>query len=85
MEIVYTPRFLKLYRKLPGNVQKLAVKKEKIFRVNMYDQRLKTHQLTGELAGEWAFSINYQYRIMFEILGKDRVLFLIVGTHAIYR
>lgn len=85
MEIVYTPRFLKLYRKLPDKVRKLAVKKEKIFRENMYDQRLKTHSLVGELDGEWAFSINYQYRIMFEMLDRDTVAFLLVGTHDIYK
>ncbi len=85
MDIVYTPKFVKLFRKLPGRIQKLAVTKEKIFRRDMNDQRLDTHKLTGKLDGLWSFSINRQYRIMFEVISEDKIAFLLVGTHEIYR
>ncbi|MFH2085866.1 MAG: type II toxin-antitoxin system mRNA interferase toxin, RelE/StbE family [bacterium] len=85
MEIIYTPRFVKLYRRLPEKVRVLAEKKERIFRNDLYDKSLKTHKLSGTLEGEWAFSINHSYRIIFEMLGDDRVLFTLVGTHKIYQ
>lgn len=85
MEIIYLPKFLKTYKRLPLNIRVLAEKKEHIFRNNPYDPRLKTHILSGELNGRWSFSVNYQYRIVFRFEGSDKVIFLVVGTHDIYK
>lgn len=63
----------------------MAEKKEVIFRKNLYDPRLKTHKLTGKLKGFWAFSINYQYRILFEFVTDTTIWFHSVGTHEIYK
>ena len=85
MEIVYTPDFEKSYRKLPKRIRDLAIKKTGWFCVDPYDTRLKTHALQGKLFGKWAFSINFQYRIIFKFVGTDRVLFLLTGTHNVYK
>ncbi len=84
MTIIYSTKFAKEYRKLPLKIKLLAEKKEKVFRQNPYQASLKTHKLTGSLAGYSAFSINYQYRIIFEFRENDEVWFHAVGTHAIY-
>lgn len=85
MAIFYTPKFVKTYRKVPVKIQILAVKKEKIFLANPHDSRLNTHALTGELNGSWSFSVNYQYRIVFNFVENNNVLFIVIGTHDIYR
>ena len=85
MEIIYLPRFAKVYRKIPEKVRVLAEKKEKIFRANMYDARLNTHALSGELEGRWSFSVNYHYRIIFRFYDEKTVIFLMIGTHEIYK
>lgn len=85
MDIVYSPRFIKLYKRLPGRIRELAVCKEKIFVKNTFDARLKTHGLQGELIGRWSFSVNYQYRIVFVFETKDIVNFLSIGTHEVYK
>lgn len=85
MEIIYTRKFLKIYKKIPTKVKVLAENKEKIFRSNPHDSRLKTHGLSGELDGRWSFSINYQYRIVFRYVENDKVQFLVIGTHAVYQ
>lgn len=84
VEIFYSPKFLKMYRKLPRRVKLSAHQKENIFRQNPYDPGLKTHKLTGKLKKYWAFSIGYNYRIVFSFTSDQNVRFHAVGTHAIY-
>ena len=84
MEIAVSPNFVKSYKKIPEHIKKLAQKKEVIFRKNPFDTRLKTHKLIGEKKECWSFSINYSYRIMFIFLDENKILFLNIGTHAIY-
>lgn len=87
MEIVYTTRFARAYRKLPLSVKREAEKKEQIFRQNPFDHRLKTHQLKGRLAMFWSFSVTYKYRIIFELhrASRERVSFHDVGDHDVYQ
>ena len=84
MKILYLPRFQKEYRKIPSEIHDLAEKKEKIFRKNSFDSVLKTHKLHGALAGFWAFSLNYKYRIIFDFADKNIVRFYSIGAHDIY-
>ena len=84
MKILYLQKFEREYRKLPPQIKDAAEEKEKIFRKNPFDSRLKTHKLHGELNEFWAFSINYQYRIIFDFADKNTVRFYTVGKHDIY-
>lgn len=84
MEIYYDPLFKRQYRKLPIPLQKLAKEKEKLFRINPFDPRLKTHKLFGELKDFWSFSISYSHRIIFRFADNDTVWFYQTGTHDIY-
>ncbi len=84
LEIRTLPRFDKRYRKLAKPVKESAKKKERIFRENPHDPALETHKLHGKDRGAWAFSIDRKYRIKFIFLSETEVLFLDVGTHAIY-
>lgn len=84
MKIYYSTKFAKEYRKLPLKVKISAEKKEKIFRKNPHESSLKTHKLTGKFKGYWAFSVDYQYRIIFEFKDTNSVWFHSVGTHKIY-
>lgn len=85
MKIYYSAKFAKEYKKLPKKIKLLAEKKEAVFRKNPFEARLKTHRLTGKLKQFWAFSINYQYRIIVEFVNQNTVWFHAVGTHQIYR
>lgn len=84
MKIYYSSKFVREYRRLPTKIKTVAEKREKIFRLDPFDPRLKTHRLTGKLKGYYSFSIDYHYRIIFELAEKDIVWFHSVGTHAIY-
>lgn len=84
MKIYYSSKFAKEYKRLSLKIKLSAEKKEKIFRRNPYHPSLKTHKLTGKLKGYFAFSIDYQYRIIFEFVSKDTIWFHSIGTHGIY-
>lgn len=85
MKIYYSRKFAKEYKKLPIRLKIQAEKKEKIFRNNPLDPRLKTHKLTGKLQEFWSFSIDHKHRIIFEFESSQTVWFHSVGTHQIYR
>ena len=85
MKIYYSSKFAREYKRLPKRVKLLAEKKEVVFRKDPFDPRLKTHKLSGKLKIYYSFSIDFQYRIIFEFAKKDVVWFHSVGTHEIYR
>ena len=84
MEILYWPKFAKYFKKLPIEIQKIAVEKEKIFKKDPFNPILKTHKLHGELSEYWSFSINYKIRIIFKFIDKNTVGFYLIGDHNIY-
>ncbi len=85
MKVIYTKKFISEYKKLPRTIRFLLIEKEKIFKKDSFDPRLKTHKLTGKLSGNLAFSVNYRYRTIFFIENNKEVWFLSVGTHDIYK
>lgn len=85
MRIYYSHTFVKLYQKLPERIKDLSEEKESVFKINPFDNRLKTHKLSGKLDGYWAFWINYNYRIIFSFINKNTIKFHSVGNHSIYR
>ena len=86
MEIIYSPKFAREYRKLPKDVKSLAEKQEVIFRKDPFDPKLKTHKLKGKFSSFLSFSIGYKYRIIFEFSkNKKTVYFHTVGNHDIYQ
>lgn len=86
MEVVYSSKFAREYKKLTKDIKDMAERNEKIFRDNPFDPKLKTHKLNGKFAGFLSFSIGYEYRIIFEF-SKDKktVYFHTVGDHEIYQ
>jgi len=86
MEIIYSSKFAREYKKLPKEIKDLAEEQEIIFRKNPFNPTLKTHKLKGKFAGFLSFSIGYKYRIIFEF-SKDKktIYFHAVGDHDVYQ
>ena len=83
LEISYTPRFVRSFKKLPDQVKLKAEEREDIFRKNWKDRRLKVHKLRGELYIHFSFSVDFDYRIIFIFTDYDKVVFEDVGKHDI--
>ena len=56
-----------------------------IFVVNPHSPQLKTHKLTGKLKDCWSFSIEHNLRIIFRFKNGNRVEFIDIGSHGIYK
>ncbi len=84
MEIRYSPRFARRYKKLLASVQSAAERRELIFRKDWKNPLLTAHKLGGKLDGLWAFSVNNRYRIIFEFVATHTVIFHTIGDHGIY-
>ena len=83
--ILYSAYFDRQYRSLTPALRASAKEREKLFRQDAFHPLLRTHKLKGELAGQWAFSITYDVRVMFRFLGEGEALFIAIGSHdAVY-
>ena len=84
-EILYHPRFLQRFEKLPVNLQERTVKAESLFRSNSLHSSLRLHRLRGNLKDYWSISVTMQIRIVFKQSENGEIMFLTVGNHDIYR
>jgi len=82
--VAYHPSFIRQFKKLPLDLQQEAKEKIEIFKQEPYHPSLKTHKLNGRMKEQQAFSVNYSWRIIFEI-DKNEALFLEIGTHELYK
>lgn len=85
MNIVYTPIFIRQYKCLPTDLKEEVHEKIERFKKNPLDRSLKVHKLKGRLKGYWSFSVNYRFRIVFQLDDKKTAALLRVGDHDIYR
>lgn len=83
--IEYSSKFVRLYKKLPIEIKKLAEARVCIFKAYPFDEKLETHKLSGRLSEYWAFWIDRKYRIIFSFNKDKSVRFHSVGDHSIYR
>lgn len=85
MEIKYSPKFIRQFKKLSKEIKVSALECEKMFRQNPFDPKLKTHKLHGTMQEYWAFSISYNYRIGFTFADTNLIYFHAIGSHDIYK
>lgn len=83
--ISYDPSFEKhfnKYKKHLTDTEKERLKKTfGILKEDIFDKRLKTHKLKGNLKDYHAFSISYSDRIVFRILEDGGIYFIEIGGH----
>ena len=84
-KIYYSKSFIKELKKLPTDIVKIAVLKERIFKANPLHPSLRLHSLRGKLKGIWSISLGGGYRIMFERMENGDILFISIGKHDIYK
>lgn len=82
MKIVYSLKFLRSFEKLTKEIRVEFRHKEKIFRIDYFDPRLRTHKLKGR--GGWSFLITYKIRVIF-VFEKGCILLVNIDDHSIYR
>ncbi len=82
MKLVYHKRFLKRISLLSAKDRIKVEETLILFEKNPFDQRLKNHELKGDMVGKRSISVRSDLRIIFEEFdGYVVVLLLNVGTH----
>jgi len=77
----YQKKEIKFFKKHPNLISKYEKILKKL-KNNPFDESLKTHKLKGDLKEFYACSLDYQYRIILNIVIIDDVIYLIdIGTH----
>lgn len=46
-----------------------------------WERALRTHRLSGKLKELWSFSVEYDVRVIFFFEGKDKAVFVDIGSH----
>lgn len=85
IQVLYKPTFVRQYKKLPAALKQEVKEKIELFRKNPAHPFLKTHKLKGKLKGFSSFSVNYQYRIVFQYESKKCAVLLVIGDHDVYK
>ncbi len=83
-KVIWDEGFKKSYKKKLKNNERLKDKfweAMESFSENPSDPQLRTHKLTGKLDGLWAFSVSYDYRVVFRFMNKEEVLLIDIGSH----
>lgn len=83
--ILYEPHFKRAFKKLTPELKAALIERLPWFLAECFDPRLKTHKLSEKYKDQWSFSISYSYRVLFEFLSENQVLFIDVDDHDIYR
>ncbi len=85
-EIIWDDTFKRIYKKWskrhPDLVNTFRNKLD-LFVRNPFHPSLRTHSLSGILAGLWSFSITYEHRLIFKFIGKGKrkVQLIDLGSH----
>lgn len=84
MKLVWTNRFIKKFKKYIDkhpDLEKIIFKKLKIFENNPFNIELRNHKLSGKLNELRAIVIDYDCRLIYCTLEKDKALLLDIGSH----
>ena len=85
LKIIYSPGFISQFERLNVRTRNHALKKIDLFIEDQRHPSLRVHKLNGQLAGLFAFSIDYTMRVIFSNVEKGTVRFLRIGDHSVYR
>ncbi|MFA6513830.1 MAG: type II toxin-antitoxin system mRNA interferase toxin, RelE/StbE family [Patescibacteria group bacterium] len=83
MQIEYSKKFIKEFKKCPVNVKINFKSRLEIFINYQYNSMLNNHPLIGELRNYRSININGDWRAIFEeIDGGQIIYFVAIGTHS---
>lgn len=78
MKVVYAAEFVRKFRALPPDVQRLFRRQEVIFRKGWRDVRLRTKKLTGSPM-TFSIRITRRYQVIFVFIDSETALFATTG------
>jgi len=84
MRIFYSINFEKKFKVF--NKKGKAKEQIEIFLKDPFDKRLNTHKLKGKFKNYYAFSVDYEDRIIFSFVKSEKTIYFhTIGSHDIYK
>ena len=88
IKINYSPKFLKIYKKIKEESLKREIKEKiELFKNEKKHESLEVHKLKKTKRETYSFSVNYKDRILFRYLDKNKkeVALLVFSDHDVYK
>lgn len=83
MQIEYSKKFIKEFKKCPVNVKTNFKARLEIFINDQYHSILNNHPLIGELRNYRSININGDWRAIFEEMDDGKIIYFVaIGTHS---
>lgn len=83
MQIEYSKKFIKEFKKCPANIKTNFKKRLEIFIDNQYYPVLNNHPLIGGLKNCRSINITGDWRAIFEEIDDGRIVYFVaIGTHS---
>ena len=83
MQIQYSKKFIKEFKKCPENIKTNFKKRLVIFINDPYNSILNNHSLVGELKNYRSINISGDWRAIFEEITEDHIAYFVtIGTHS---
>ena len=87
--LVWSASFARAFRRGAAKRPRLRARAERALRQlaeDPFQPSLRSHKLRGRLAGVWACTVDYDNRILFELVddpesGDEEIHLLTIGTH----
>lgn len=84
MRIELSTKFRRAYKKLAARKPEAAVialEKILLFSQQPNNPILRFHKLEGEYEGLYSFSVEYDIRIIVDLISSNEAILLMIGTH----
>lgn len=82
MNIEYSKKFDKAYRKLDSLIRKKSKERIKLFSENPFHPLLHNHSVDPPFTDARSINITGDYRAIFTREGENQFLFINIGTHS---
>lgn len=82
MELGYSKRFKKQYKKLTNKIQDKFNERLLLFIKDPNDPKLSIHKLGGKLEGHWSINVTGDIRAIFDKSLKNIIFFEAIGSHS---
>lgn len=82
MEIQYSSKFKKQYKKLPKKIREQFRDRLTLFVENQHHPQLRVHKLSGNFEDLWSINISGDIRAIFDKHEKEIILFIAIGSHS---
>lgn len=82
MELRFTNKFKKQFKKIPSSAQVSFEDRLNLFLVDPTNKILRVHPLRGKFAGYWSINVTGDIRALYRKDGDTIIIFALIGTHS---